>query len=119
VDCARREGGQHRALQAWLAIPSESRTVLNPLRECDQDTLFLDSVGRLSPPTQRLLLMLVRRIGRDEPAGAIEPRPYRLAAGNSYELLDAFARLEFCGALFDALDKVRGEFGGLVHRGAA
>jgi DNA-binding NtrC family response regulator len=119
LDCARREGDLRQALEAWLAISCASRAAFNPLRECDQGTLFLDPVGRLSPPTQRLLLVLARRIGRDDPADAIEAGPYRLAAGDGYELLDAVARHEFCSALFDALDKVRGELGGLVRRGAA
>ena len=119
VDCARDDADLSWALKMWLAVPFELRTTTNPLRECDQGTLYLESVGQLSLPTQRLLLLLARRIGRDEPEYTIEPAPYRLAAGDGYELLDAVARGEFSGALFDALDKVRGEIGGNLRRGAA
>jgi DNA-binding NtrC family response regulator len=121
VDCGRHEADLDVALRMWLAIPCETPIASNPLRECDHGTLFLEAVGRLSTATQRLLLMLALQIGRDEPEALMAPGPYRLAAGDGHELLEAVARGEFSGALFDALDKVRGEIkiAGHARRGAA
>ena len=118
LDCAREEARLAQGLQRWLirdAVPAGP----DPLRESDGGTLFLDEPACLSEPTQRMLLMLVRRLsgaGHDERGTA---GPVRLAAGSSEDPAVTACRTRFVGALFDCLDKIRVDLGRAGRRGAA
>jgi two-component system response regulator HydG len=118
LDCARDEPRLWRALQLWLA-PAERTAGVNPLRECEGGTLYLDSIDGLSVETQRLLLFLTRRLdeSREEPSAALGP--LRLAAGNAEDLTQAVNLRRFSNSLYDCLDKIRISLDRVPWRGAA
>ncbi len=118
VDCAREESRLARGLQAWL-LPDAGALSVNPLRESEGGTLYLDSVGCLSPSTQRLLLVLARRLQADAPEAPAEPTPYRLAIGNPEDLAEAVDERRFSEALLDCLDKIRVGLESVPGEGAA
>jgi DNA-binding NtrC family response regulator len=110
VDCRREEERLRVALEDWTAAPTDLiGTPMNPYRDAEQGTLYLDPVEQLSPDTQRLLLALARRL-HGEPAGNNDaPCAGRLVSGNPRGLGEAVSEGRFMAALYDALDKVRVE----------
>jgi len=118
VNCAREEWRLRRALECWL-LPDEAQPDSNPLRESEHGTLYLESVGRLSAPTQRLLLALTLRLQASPMGGPGAPGPYRLAVGDPGDLAEAVEDGHFSGALLDSLDKIRVVLGRAGRRGAA
>jgi len=117
LDCARDEARLSQALQAWL-ISENDLTPVDPLRESDGGTLFLDEISSLEVSTQRLLLMLARRLDGGSASDFRSAGPARLAAGSSEDLGEAVAQNRFSGALLDSLDKIRVDLG-RRERGAA
>jgi DNA-binding NtrC family response regulator len=110
VDCARDEDRLRVALEDWMAAPTELiGTPMNPYRDAEQGTLFLDPVEKLSLDTQRLLLALARRLHGAPGADTDAPCVGRLVSGNPRGLGDAVSEGRFMAALYDALDKVRVE----------
>jgi DNA-binding NtrC family response regulator len=118
VDCAREEPRLSRALQSWL-MPDGAGGDPNPLRESERGTLYLDAVGSLSAPTQRLLLILARRLQGEPLTMGDGPGPFRLAAGSPEDLEEAVEQRRFSSALYDCLDKIRVGLGRLPRQGAA
>lgn len=117
LDCSRDGARLSAALESWLVCDGDSG-VIDPLRESDGGTLFLDDVHALDGAAQRLLLILVRRMdGRqvDQP----NPGPARLAVGSADDLAEAVRQSRFSAALLDSLDKVRVDLGRVGRRGAA
>ena len=107
LDCARDEPVLWRALQQWL-MPAGAHAEADPLGAIRGGMLFLDHVESLAPRSQRLLLMLSRRL-QDEPGMATAwPAPARLAAGSAEDLSGTAGRW-FSRDLFDCLDKIRVE----------
>jgi len=115
--CMHEEARLRRSLQSWL-LAGAAGGELNPLRASEDGTLFLAGVHTLSEPTQRLLLVLARRVSGEvlEPGAVF---PYRLAVGDAGELAGAVERGRFSAALFDCLDKIHVDLGGVRRRGAA
>lgn len=104
------------ALEAWT-FASRPACRPDPLRAAETGTLFLDSVERLTPRAQELLLAFASRRGSwwedDE-----TPWVGRLVVGGGSGLVEAVTQGRFSAGLFDLLDKVRIELpAGL--RGAA
>jgi DNA-binding NtrC family response regulator len=118
LDCVRGESRLSRALQSWLICESDPATV-DPLRESDGGTLFLDEITNLTPSTQRLLVMLARRLDGGPAHDRRAAGPARLAAGSSEDVGEAVQRNRFSSALLDSLDKIRVELGRAGRRGAA
>lgn len=118
LDCAREEPRLAQALQRWL-VHDRAPAGPDPLRESDGGTLFLDEVACLSESTQRLLLMLVRRLDGTIPDERGAAGPARVGAGSSEDPEAAVRRTRFAGALFDCLDKIRVDLGRAGRRGAA
>jgi DNA-binding NtrC family response regulator len=118
VDCASEEARLRCALQSWL-MPDGCPPVANPLSGSERGTLYLDSLGRLSAPTQRLLLALACRLEDAPRASGPGPGPARLAAGDPDDLTEAVEEGVFSSALYDWLDKIRVDLGRLPVCGAA
>lgn len=116
LDCAREESRLYRALQSWLA-PEGAPAGTQETVDCG--TLFLDAVGCLSDPTQRLLLVLARRMQCGPLESRTGPGPARLAVGSAEDLDEAVEERRFSGALYDCLDKIRVGLGQVARRGAA
>ncbi len=119
LDCGRDEPTIRCALRGWL-MPAGGLPNVNPLRDVEGGTLFLDRLERLSAPVQQQLLVLAHRI-RGGPGTALN-MPARLAAGSAVPLLDD-SRPAIAPELLDCLDKIRVEVGtaaaGPVHEMAA
>ena len=118
LDCEHEEPRLWRALQSWLTTGGPGLEA-NPLGECERGTLYLDSIGCLSGATQRLLLILARRIEGGSSDSVTEPGPARLAAGNAEDLSEAVEQHCFSSSLFDCLDKIRVGIGRVWRQGAA
>jgi DNA-binding NtrC family response regulator len=118
LDCVRGESRLARSLQSWLISENDPATV-DPLRESDGGTLFLDEITSLTPSTQRLLVMLARRLDGGPAHDRRAAGPARLAAGSSEDVGEAVQRNRFSSALLDSLDKIRVELGRAGRRGAA
>jgi DNA-binding NtrC family response regulator len=104
VQCEREEEPIALGLRAWAAGTAPDFG-WNPLDAARCGTLFLDSVGKLTASTQRLLLDFARHLSG---AGAgQEAWPLRLAAGHPEDLSPAVAMGAFSAALYDCLDKIR------------
>ena len=104
VDCERDEQRVSLGLRAWLSADGPDPGA-NPLGGAQHGTLFLDSVGSLSAPTQRLLLALVNHLGGT--AHQENPLTLRIAAGDREDLAAAVGAGIFSSALYDGLDKIR------------
>ena len=117
VHCGLEEEFLAKALQTWLAA-SPGTADPNPMGVCEHGTLHLEEVRRLSEPSQRLLLALAVRMqgaaGTPHKGG-----PFRLAAGDTDQLLVAVRERRFSRALFDFLDKIRIDLRWSAGRGAA
>ncbi len=118
LDCAREEQTLGLALRQWL-VPGRDSPAANPLRDCENGTLFLAAVESLSAETQRLLLSMTRRA--EEGFGGQESArgPLRLAVGSAEDLAEAVEERRFSGALYDSLDKIQIRLGFMPWRGAA
>jgi DNA-binding NtrC family response regulator len=100
VECgdeARLATAIHEFLSSAEALPG------NPVCEANGGTLFLDSIGRLTPRTQRMLLELASR-GPGTPAGRWRGR---LIIGNGADLGAELESGRFLGTLYDCVDKLR------------
>ncbi len=108
LDCGEDEQALRRALQRWLA-PADVQEGAELLPGLDGGMLFLDRGDCLLDSSQRLLLMLARRL-QDEmwqvPSG--RPGPARLAVGSQKDLAGLEER-GFSRELIDCLDKIRVE----------
>jgi len=104
-----------RALRFWLH-PACGGGGLNPLSAAEGGTLFLDRLERLSVPTQRQLLLLVRRLQWGDKAAA-GSMPGRLAAGSAVDL-DGALGAGVIADLLDCLDKIRVRAGRRRRTGA-
>ncbi len=118
LDCGRDETRLQHALQSWLIFDGEP-DVADALRKSDGGTLFLDEIHTLDPSTQKLLLILVRRMDGGRAGDRLFAGPARLAAGSPEDLKEAVRQNRFSGALLDSLDKIRVELGRIGSRGAA
>ena len=118
LDCMFDEPRLWRALQSWLTAGGPPFGA-NPLHACRRGMLYLESVGSLSDPSQRLLLIFARQLEPGSPAVLVEPRPLRLAVGNTEDLSEAVDRRSFSSALYDCLDKIRVEIGRIPKQGVA
>lgn len=105
VDCGQEEERLRSALQGWLEPGAAAEP--NPYRAAERGTLYLDQVERLSADSQRLLLVLARRLGGGPITGGDAPCAGRLVTGNPNGLAEAVAAGRFMPELLDALDRVR------------
>ena len=96
-DEARLATALHEFLSSAGALPG------NPVFEANGGTLFLDSIGRLSQRTQRMLLELASR-GPGTPAGGWRGR---LVIGNGDDLVAELESGRFLDTLYDCVDKLR------------
>ena len=118
LDCARDEPFLWAALQHWL-LHEDAYPGTTPLHGCDHGMLYLDSVQYLSSSTQRLLLVLARRLESGPASATATAGPLRLGAGNPVDLAEAVERQCFSGPLYDCLDKIRIGLDTGLRRGAA
>ena len=118
VRCADDEPVLRRALQLWLTAAGDAAEV-NPLRACEDGTLYLEGVHALAEPMQRQLVVLARRIAGESPDGRAGALPLRLAAGDADGLDAAVEQRRFSAALLDCIDKIRVDLRGAGRRGAA
>jgi DNA-binding NtrC family response regulator len=109
VDCRRDEPRLHQALQSWILELNPVPT--GPLPGAGPGTLFLDHIGALSLPCQRLLLTFARGMSSPDPSARDTSWVGRLAAGTPDDLGACVTRGTFSGDLFDFLDKVRVDLG--------
>lgn len=118
LDCGRDQSRLQNALQSWLICDGEPDAA-DSLRQSDGGTLFLDEIHALDLSTQKLLLILVRRMDGCRAGDRRFAGPTRLAAGSPEDLKEAVRQNRFSGALLDSLDKIRVELGRIGSRGAA
>ncbi|HTR96954.1 MAG TPA: hypothetical protein VMH61_03545 [Candidatus Acidoferrales bacterium] len=118
LDCASEEARLRGALERWV-LHGRSSAESEIRGENPGGVLFLDSIGAIGAPTQRLLLLFASRLQAQLPGAPIGAGPARLAAGDAGELLVAVARQRFSSALFDCLDKIRVELTHAARSGAA
>ncbi len=116
LHCAHDGAGLRRALQLWLL--SDGAAAANPLAASADGTLYLEAVHTLDAATQRQLLAFARRMASAS-ADGLEALPLRLAVGDAGNLAEAVERRRFSAALFDCLDKIHVDLGGVRRRGAA
>ncbi len=111
VDCATQEAQLLAALEAWVTGPTEAAEPAL-LKGCAGGMLYLDAVERLSPATQRLLLLLAHQLPAHSYEAVSLSVPCRLAAGSPGDLREQVAAGTFDAELLDCLDKLRIEVGG-------
>lgn len=105
LDAARDEAVLRAGLRGWLGTLEDGAA--NPLTTAERGTLFVDSIARLSPASQRLLLEFSSRHLNASSADSARPWIGRLIAGDGRRLRAALATGAFSMPLYDALDKVR------------
>jgi len=117
LDCASQEARLRDALHHWMNRAGRPQAS-NPMWSAERGTLFLESIGSLSPDAQQLLLLFTNRcstLSSERDGGWTG----RLAAGSDEDLWDLVAGGRFVGGLADGLDKIRVELESHRHGGAA
>lgn len=105
LDGGRDEAVLRESLHAFMG--SLDAPARDPIATAEYGTLFVDSISRLSPRTQRLLLEFCSH--HLNARGQESPRPWagRLIVGDGGRIRVAVLSNRFSMALFDTLDKLR------------